>query len=622
MRLIPPALLPLTLILVLSACGSGSGDVDVNVTASSNAESTKGTSTAESSTSAPSATTTTVGSAGTAAQCDLMTQDPAVTREELIAGSRTPQAKLLLRFIQLTDDHIIDDDGQAVIGASVIDPVTPQFESAMRLQEEYSDEVMNDLVGRINQCNAKFASEFSIVTGDSADLTTVAEIRRFIDNLDGTFDQMSAFEKACRASQTLALEPVLQQACTRFTGRGVADTQAVDPDPTQLAYMPLLTRMLLQLTNTEQASLTGRAADGSTSLFRQTATRAPGMPQQLRCNAGTQGCVNNRLATPWYIVFGNHDGYVRGTLPAELGINEAGLLFGRHFMLRQSEFVREFFATKAAPGPIGHGFNHVEPARLNDANDRNDGYYAFNAGGGKLRMIVINTIVDGVDERIPTDMLRNPAALADGTMDREQFNWLQGQLDGAMAAKQLVMVFSHHPDLTFAEYGTFASLVPIEVTAVELDGLLASYPNLIAWVAGHTHVHRVRPFKVTAGTGTNGVVTSPVACKQTGEGACSGFWQIETASLIDFPQEQRMIEVFDNKDGTGTIRGPVLTHAFAKSKPLAEADDRCALYLADPASAQDLLTEANLAQLCAQGGTRDGDPDDRNVELTFKMPVF
>ena len=141
-------------------------------------------------------------------------------------------------------------------------------------------------------------------------------------------------------------------------------------------------------------------------------TRAPGMPEPLRCNAGAPGCINHQLATPWYIVFGNHDGYVRGTLPAELGINEAAAAFGRRFMLRQSDFVKEFFNTKAKPGPIGHGFGHVEPARLNDGNDRNDGYYAFDAGDGRFRMIVLNTIIDGVDPRIPTDLLRNPAALA------------------------------------------------------------------------------------------------------------------------------------------------------------------------------------------------------------------
>jgi 3',5'-cyclic AMP phosphodiesterase CpdA len=554
------------------------------------------------------------------AQCAAFVQEPVVKRTELASGTRRENARLLLRFIHLTDDHIIDDDGQAVIGASVIDPLSVQFESAMRFQEEYSDEVLNDLEGRINQCTAQYPAEFSIVTGDSADLTTVAEIRRFIDNLDGTYDQMSRFEQDCRAGQgPLVLEPLLQQLCTRFTGRGVADTQTVDPDPAQLLYQPLTTRTLLQLQATETAAATGRAADGSINPLRQTVTRAPGLPEALRCNAGAAGCQNHRLSTPWYIVFGNHDGYVRGTLPAELGINEAAATFGRRFMLRQSDFVKEFFNTRPVPGPIGHGFGHVEPARLNDGDDRNDGYYAFDAGGGRMRMIVINTIIDGVDPRIPTDLLRNPAALADGGMDRVQFQWLDAQLAAARAAGKLVMVFSHHPDLTFAEFGTFASLVPIEVPAAELDGLLASYPNVIAWVAGHTHRHRIRPFVVSNGVGSNGVVTTAVNCKGPA-GACRGFWQIESASLIDWPQEQRLIEVFDNRDGTGTIRGPILGHGLAKPKALAEADDRCALYLADPASAEALLSEADLGVLCAQGGTRVGTPADRNVELIFKMP--
>ncbi|MCC2655751.1 MAG: hypothetical protein K0Q76_859 [Panacagrimonas sp.] len=561
------------------------------------------------------------GNYGNPAQCAAFVQEPVVKRTELATGTRGPYAKLLLRFIHLTDDHIIDDDGQAVVGLSAIDPVNVQFESAMRFQEEYSDEVLNDLEGRINQCNAAYPSEFSIVTGDSADLTTVGEIRRFIDNLDGTYDQMSRFEQECRAGQgPLVLEPLLQELCTRFTGRGVADTQTVDPVPSQLLYQPLVTRTLLQLQATQTAALTGRAADGSINPLRQTVTRAPGLPQSLRCNWDKPGCANHRLATPWYVVFGNHDGYVRGTVPAELGINEVVAAFGRRFMLRQKDFVKEFFNTKATPGPVGHGFGNVEPARLNDANDRNDGYYAFDAGGGKFRMIVINTIIDGVDPRIPTDLLRNPAALSDGGLDRVQFQWLDAQLAAARAAGRMVMVFSHHPDLTFAEYGTFASLVPIEVPAAELDALLASYPNVIAWVAGHTHRHRIRPFVVANGVGSNGVVTTAVNCKAANSSACTGFWQIESASLIDWPQEQRLIEVFDNRDGTGTIRGPILGHGLAKPKALSEADDRCALYLADPASAEALLSEADLGVLCSQGGTRDGTPADRNVELIFRMP--
>ena len=48
-------------------------------------------------------------------------------------------------------------------------------------------------------------------------------------------------------------------------------------------------------------------------------------------------------------------------------------------------------------------------------------------------MIVLNSIIDGVDPRILTDLLRNPAALADGGLDRAQFTWLDGQLSDALA---------------------------------------------------------------------------------------------------------------------------------------------------------------------------------------------
>jgi 3',5'-cyclic AMP phosphodiesterase CpdA len=304
-----------------------------------------------------------------------MAPDAPVTRNDIAAASRDADSRLLLRFIHLTDDHVIDDDGQAVIGASLIDPLNPTFESAMRLQEEYSDEVLNYLEGRINACHAQYPAEFSIVTGDSADLTTVAETRRFIDNLDGTYDRLSAFEQKCRAALPAgSSEAIAQQQCQRFTGRGVADTQSVDPQPGMLLFQPLLTRTLLQLQATETAAATGRAADGSSDLTRQTLTRAPGLPQVLRCHAGQRGCANTRLDVPYYMVFGNHDGYVRGTLAIDTPANVVAETAGRHFMLSQREFIDEFFKTRPTPGPVGHGFHKVEAARRLDADDRNDGY--------------------------------------------------------------------------------------------------------------------------------------------------------------------------------------------------------------------------------------------------------
>lgn len=554
-----------------------------------------------------------------AAECAAIAPDAFVTRTDLVAGTAAADADLMLRFVHFTDDHIIDDEAQAINGAGPTELIHPTFESAMRLQEEYSDELLNDMITRVNDCHAAYPAEFAVVTGDSADLTTVAEARRFIDNMDGSFDQMSAFEESCRAGLPEGTpEELAALNCTRFTGRGVADTQTVDPDPQNPTFQFYITRVIQQILNTEQAALTGRAADGSVDPARETFTRSPGMPEQLRCEAGMQDCINNRLAMPWYIAFGNHDAYFRGAFPLETGPNELALATGRHYMFQQHEFIDEFFFTQPTPGPIGHGFQMAEAERRGDADPRNDGYYAFDAGNGRFRMIVLNTIIDGTDPRLPTDLIANPAALSDGTIDGAQFEWLKGQLAAASAADQLVMIFSHHADLTFAEFGMFAALVPpLDVSATQLDAELASWPNVIAWVAGHTHLHRVRAFKVTDGIGSNGAIETEVACK--GPGTCTGFWQIESASLIDFPQEQRLFEIFDNGDGTGVIRAPVLTHTLEVPRALAEADDRCQFYLTDPEALAD-ISDAGMDVVCNQGQTRQGTAADRNVELIFAMP--
>lgn len=550
------------------------------------------------------------------ADCDLFAPDPFVTRTDLTEGTRGAKAQLLLRFVQFSDDHIIDDDGQAVIGASFLDPLLPTFESAQRFQEEYSDETLNDLIARVNTCTRKYPAEFMIVTGDSADLTTVSETRRFIDNLDGSFDQPSAFDEKCRAALGPLAAVLGNQQCTRFTGKGVADTQTADPDIDSPAYQLLPTRTVLQIKNTEQAAISGRAEDGSVDPTRSTLLRAPGLPQSLRCEAGAPGCINARLETPWYVAFGNHDGYVRGTVALGDEINLAANAVGRHIMLKQHEFIDEFYKTRSQP--VGHGFNFADAARRNDSDDRNDGYYATDAGQGRVRLIVMNTIIDGHDPRLPVSLLRNPFALSDGSIDAAQFAWIKSELAAAAARKQLVLVFSHHPDYTFAEYGMLAPLVPIEVTAAQLNAELASWPNVVAWIAGHTHLHSVRPFKVTAGRGSNGTLETDVTCKVAG--ACSGFWQIETASLIDYPQEQRLIELFDNGDGTGTLRAPVLTHGYERSRRLADADDRCALFLSDPAAVAAAISDGGLDAVCLQGRTRQGAASDRNVELMFRLP--
>lgn len=40
----------------------------------------------------------------------------------------------------------------------------------------------------------------------------------------------------------------------------------------------------------------------------------------------------------------------------------------------------------------------------------------------------------------------------------------------------------------------------------------------------------------------------------------SGFWEISTASHIDFPQHARILELVDNGDGTLSIFGTLVDH--------------------------------------------------------------
>jgi len=61
----------------------------------------------------------------------------------------------------------------------------------------------------------------------------------------------------------------------------------------------------------------------------------------------------------------------------------------------------------------------------------------------------------------------------------------------------------------------------------EVVELLQEFPNVILWVAGHTHRNQI---------------------SFHGSGPGHGFWHIRTSSLIDWPQQSRVIEVLEHDD--------------------------------------------------------------------------
>jgi len=230
-------------------------------------------------------------------------------------------------------------------------------------------------------------------------------------------------------------------------------------------------------------------------------------------------------------------------------------------------------------------------------------YYAFSPKPG-LRMISLNTVAEG-------DQLGST-----GNLDDAQFRWLGQELQAAQSRRELVVVFGHHPlgSLTNSapdENAGDCALRAVTGPGCDLDprssrplrlgpdlrALLLAHPNVVAFIAGHTHEHRVTPARRVGGTG--------------------GFWSIETSSEIDWPVQSRLLEIMDNRDGTLSIFGTLIDHAATLATPA--AGTRASGFGPDTLAALGRELAYNDPQVGVEAGA-EGAPRDRNVELLLPDP--
>lgn len=556
-------------------------------------------------------------------------------------------AQPILRFVNLSDTHILDDEASPVITGNYLESLLePSIGngSAQRLQEEFTDEVLNAMEKTINFCHAQSPLALMIATGDLTDNSLLNETRRYIDNLDGVAEQVTAFELNCgyaledannrgKLGNTAGCPAEAQLPFRVATGRMVADSQAATPDPEDPTYQFTPTRSARQLLETYAASQAG----GS----HHVAPGLPSGPLGLRCNSGAPDCKNHKLGIPHYAVFGNHDGYPRGTLTFQQAFQAGTTPVGRYFFESPRELINEFFATTAQPGPVGHGFNYAG-ARLSDTDVLNDGYYAFEAGGA--RMIVLNTIAQGVRPEtsrggqtnsdtkglVDGNEVTNPSAVETGTIDQAQFAWLAEELYNNQGKP--VLVFSHHPDRSWFDRGSTRNFAAATagVPAHLLNELLGTYGNVVAHIAGHTHENVITPCRSGIG-GCQIGLSSAVGAQPN---VANGFWRVETASLIDWPQEGRIVELFDGGNGQYALKltmirpdpsDPVANTSRRLSE--AEADCKVSFITGGPLSSgpydqgrlQSTLSNGEAAvrgKFCYEGkDSSDGGPEDRNTIL-------
>ena len=438
--------------------------------------------------------------------------------EPFIGQELSSEASAILSLIHISDLHICDAQSPARVELMdrYADPHHPMseyipFVGAYRAQELLTVQTLESMVRTINTIKTGVLSDRPIdavvATGDVTDNAQANELQWYMTVMDGGEVHPDSGD------------------LTKWEGVASEDPQDYDRN----YWNP-------------EGTPEGCEDDFPRALYGF--PTVPGLTAAVRKPFAASG-----LSHRWLATHGNHDALLQGTVPPDEALRAVATGGARLLDLGPDVDLQATFSGWNMVGPakyaepVGGSYREQsadERRKLNAPEDwaklhllcEHDGHGLTekNAAAGtkywfkdlgSIRLISMDTV--------------NLHGGWQGSLDETQFNWLKEVL--ADTDPKYFVLLSHHPLHTiFNDYAPEGA--DRRIVLEELQEELLKHDRIIAWIAGHEHDNRV---------------------KYIGEEGTNGFWQIITSSLIDWPQQGRLVEFFEDQ-GRVAIATSIIDH--------------------------------------------------------------
>ncbi|WP_045227128.1 TIGR03768 family metallophosphoesterase [Methyloterricola oryzae] len=475
-----------------------------------------------------------------------------VKRTELAPGfTGAPNVARLLSFFTISDVHITDKESPAQ--AIYLGWSAPYGPASSGLQSGYSPvilsttQVLDAAVQTINALHRRSPFDFGIALGDAVNNTQYNELRWYIDVLDGK---------------------VITPSSGGHAGAGTIDYQqpfrAFGLDKTIRWYQVVGNHDQFWSGKFYEDKKTRHAHVGNTVINM-------GDPPETADSTGVyMGVVDG--STPFGDIIKAGPEQAIAVPPRVIPDKK------RHSLSTSASsslnWMKEFFRTTSKP--VGHGFTQ---ANL----DKDFASYSFKPKSKlPIKMIVLDDTCKGPGQ----------TNYALGCLDKSRIRWLRRQLQKGQNEGHLMIIAAHVPINPQKTLATDSGNVPLLTTPSDasLLSMLHNYPNLILWIAGHRHVNVVTP--------------QPYDPAIAGQGPQNSFWEVETSSLRDFPQQFRTFDIHRNGDNTLSIIVTNVDPAVAEGSPAAKsrgyAIGAARIFGATPVIIADTSSHAYNAELVKQ----------------------